>query len=292
MLFSVIIPTYNRANFIETTIRSVLSQTYANFEVLVVDDGGNDNTEEIVKGILDNRVKYFKKANEERAAARNYGTGLAKGLYVTFFDSDDILLPIHLAEANKIIERKNNPEWFHLGYKITSDDNNLIKKVNDFNKKISRRLLSGNFLSCNGVFIRKDIAKENKFNETRELSASEDHELWLRMASKYPLNYSNNITSVIINHLNRSVLSNNEKALILRQECFLNLILNNPTLQTFIHKSENKIISNSCSYIALHIALIGKNKKVAIKYLLKSISKNYCSIFSKRFLVTLKYIAF
>ena len=66
VLFSIIIPTYNRAAFILKTIQSLLDQSYQNFEIIVVDDGSKDNTDEIVKGISDSRVSYYKKENGER----------------------------------------------------------------------------------------------------------------------------------------------------------------------------------------------------------------------------------
>lgn len=113
---SVVVPTYNRAHLIERSIRSILQQTFTDYEVLVVDDGSEDNTEQVIKSINDQRITYYKKANGERAAARNYGTSKAKGVYVTFFDSDDLMYPHHLQHAYDFINQQNNPEWFHLGF--------------------------------------------------------------------------------------------------------------------------------------------------------------------------------
>ena len=98
-LFSIIIPTYNRAALIAKTLDTVLTQTLYSYEVLIIDDGSTDNTEAIVQPYLDDKVKYYKKENAERAAARNYGTRLAKGAYVNLFDSDDCMFPYHLEEA-------------------------------------------------------------------------------------------------------------------------------------------------------------------------------------------------
>ena len=95
--FSVVVPTYNRGDLITKTLRSLQVQDYDNYEIIVVDDGSTDHTEEIVKGVLDHRTTYVKKANAERAAARNFGARRAKGAYVNFFDSDDLALPNHLS---------------------------------------------------------------------------------------------------------------------------------------------------------------------------------------------------
>ena len=73
MKFSVIIPTYNRSQFILKTIQSVLEQTYKDFEVIVIDDGSTDDTEEVVKSISNPQLSYYKKVNAERGAARNLG---------------------------------------------------------------------------------------------------------------------------------------------------------------------------------------------------------------------------
>ena len=71
--FSIVIPTYNRAQLVSECIRSVLKQTFGRFEIIVVDDGSTDTTEESVKAITSDRLFYYKKNNEERGAARNFG---------------------------------------------------------------------------------------------------------------------------------------------------------------------------------------------------------------------------
>jgi glycosyltransferase involved in cell wall biosynthesis len=78
---SVIIPTYNRANLVEKAIKSVLKQTYQDFEIIVVDDGSTDNAEEIIRGFKDKRVKYIKKYKENKGSsvARNIGIKVARG---------------------------------------------------------------------------------------------------------------------------------------------------------------------------------------------------------------------
>ena len=73
LLFSVVIPTYNRAGLIGLTIRSFLEQDHKSFEILVVDDGGTDNTKEIISSFNDHRIQYLYKENGERGAARNWG---------------------------------------------------------------------------------------------------------------------------------------------------------------------------------------------------------------------------
>ena len=90
-LVSVIIPTYNRANIINKSIDSVLNQTYSNLELIIIDDGSHDNTEEVIKNYDDKRLKYYKlEENKGMCFARNYGTNLSKGHYIAIHDSDDL----------------------------------------------------------------------------------------------------------------------------------------------------------------------------------------------------------
>ena len=114
--FSIVIPTYNRAHLIRKTIESVLAQEDQDFEIIVVDDGSEDNTGEVVRAIGDDRVIYHKKNNAERGAARNYGAIRARGRYVTFLDSDDLLYANHLAAARRLINERHEPEILHLGF--------------------------------------------------------------------------------------------------------------------------------------------------------------------------------
>jgi len=101
---SVILPTYNRAHLIGRAIQSVLSQTYQDFELIIVDDGSTDNTKEIVKSFNNVRIKYIKHAkNKGGSAARNTGIRAARGEYIAFQDSDDEWLPEKLEKQTAIL---------------------------------------------------------------------------------------------------------------------------------------------------------------------------------------------
>ena len=93
-LVSVVIPTYNRADLIIRAINSVQSQSYQNLEIIVVDDRSQDNTLEVVRGIKDDRLNYYRhQSNQGSSAARNTGIMQANGQYIAFLDSDDVWLP-------------------------------------------------------------------------------------------------------------------------------------------------------------------------------------------------------
>ena len=92
-MFSIILPTYNRAAIIQDSIKSVIEQTYQDWELIVVDDGSTDNTEDCIKNLMlkENRIKYIYQHNQERSQARNNGIKTAKYKWICFLDSDDIL---------------------------------------------------------------------------------------------------------------------------------------------------------------------------------------------------------
>ena len=288
ILFSIIIPTYNRADFIVKTIQSILNQTYTNFEVIVVDDGSTDNTLELVTAIKDDRIIYYKKENAERGAARNYGANLAKGDYVNFFDSDDIALPNHLEVALKAIEEFRNPKVFHLGYQWINNNGNIFKIVKGNYGKANNLLIKGNIFSCNGVFIERTVILQNQFNEDRALSASEDYELWMRLAAKYDFYNYPEITSNIIDHDGRSVTTINKEALIQRQELMLKYLFENKEVNSVFYEYKNLIFSDAYSYISLHLALTNY-KTDSLKYLFKSLKSSPLFLLKKRFFAIIKH---
>jgi glycosyltransferase involved in cell wall biosynthesis len=279
--FSIIIPSYNRADLINNVIDSFLNQQYSNFEIIVVDDGGTDNTGEIVKGIADSRVQYVYKVNEERAAARNYGARLAKGEYVNFFDSDDIAYPNHLESAFQLIKEKKNPEVFHLGYEIISTEKKILATFNSFDGNVEEYCIKSKKVSINAIFLRKDITDIVPFSEVRALSASEDA-LWLcQLVSRYTVYYNNVITNAIIDHDLRSMSVASEKQLSERKHLLLEGLTNDPF---FVEKYGHllRFIDSEMSYLLCLSSLSNKNKMRALHYFKESVKKNPRTFFTKR----------
>ncbi len=289
--FSIIIPTYNRAHLIKNTVRTVFDQTYSDFELIVVDDGSTDNTEAVINELMieyGNKISYIKQKNSERGAARNTGLKKATGDYVLFFDSDDTLYANHLEVIKEYIEKNKSPEFLHLRYDIKNSKGKIIKEGPVYHTFPNKHLITGNFLSCNGVFLRRDIALENPFNEDRSLAAMEDWELWLRLACKYDLHYINAITSSIIDHEERSVVATNKDALINRVEAIIKYITANKDVVNYYQKDISKFKSSCYSYVSLHLSLLtGKYKKDTLKYLVKSFQFPR-SLFQRRFYAIVK----
>ena len=175
--FSIIIPTYNRANLIAATLRSVQAQEFTDFEVLVVDDGSKDNTAEVVQPFLaDARFQYLPKLNAERGAARNYGLDRAQGEYAIFLDSDDLFHSNHLATLHAAITgMQPRPNFIATKYDFDRDGK---RRPSDLGGLPAGPLgltafLQGNALACN-ICVRRQNPHLFRFEEDRRYAAIED----------------------------------------------------------------------------------------------------------------------
>lgn len=191
---SVIIPTYNREITIERSIKSVLNQTYQNWELIIIDDGSTDNTKNIINPYLNSkRIKYFYKKNGGVATARNLGIKKSNGDYIAFLDSDDECLPKRL--EIQLNEMKNLDSDFSIcnSYDILEN-----KKIITRNYSASFKFDINYFLkiriphSTSFFMINRDILKKISFDQS--LSPMEDTDLIMEylkeeriLLVKYPL---------------------------------------------------------------------------------------------------------
>jgi glycosyltransferase involved in cell wall biosynthesis len=285
--FSVVIPTYNRGNYISATLKSVLAQTFNDYEIIVVDDGSTDNTADLIKKIKDSRIKYIYQTNRERGTARNTGVKNSAGTYITFADSDDHLLPHHFETAERFLLKNNSPQICCTSYRIVNDHKSIdiIHKGN-----INLKLITGNWLSCIGIFLRHDTAIKFPFSEDISLSGIEDWELWLRIAAHHEILPISEITCELIQHDERSVMQTNPDKLEKRFQTFQHLIQSNDSIRHY-YKGKINALNASCeTYMALHLALTGKNKLLAIKHLIKGFAYKPDTLFTRRFFAILKHL--
>ena len=130
MKFSIVIPTFNRSKFISQIISDIINQTYANWELIIIDDGSTDNTKEVVSKFTRNKkIHYFFQVNSERSSARNNGINNATGDFICFVDSDERLDSKFLGYiANAIKTNNENPGvyYYDIGFVLESNHNNLI----------------------------------------------------------------------------------------------------------------------------------------------------------------------
>lgn len=179
-LISIIIPIYNSMSYLEYNLKSILEQNYNQYEVLMIDDGSTDKSAEICKKIAkkDNRFKYFYKSNSGVSASRNLGIQKAKGKYILFVDSDDLLEENILSKINKkltsefqILRFNYKKIYNHKKIQTLATIKKEIKESQkDFIKYI---LLSGDGFLWDKVYIRKIII-ENKIRFNEKISICED----------------------------------------------------------------------------------------------------------------------
>ena len=206
MKFSIIIPTYNRAAFLPKAIESVLSQTYIDWELIIVDDGCTDNTKDVVSKYGDSRIKYLDQENAERSAARNNGIAHAKGEYVCFLDSDNYMLPDRLEKLADSITNEDKLACYYtdIEYFNKQNGNKTLKKGKPYQFPIDVDLLIQDIIATPQICCATEILRKYQFNP--QLSIGEDMELLFRITAEYPLIYiPNQATVVEVEHEGRSV---------------------------------------------------------------------------------------
>lgn len=183
---TVIMPVYNGEKYIREAIESILNQTFNDFELVIINDGSTDKTEDIVKSYLkDDRVKYFKQNNQGYSAACNQGYLFAISKYICFQDCDDISLPNRLKEEVEILENNVEIELVYSSAIFLDDDSKPFAKWGGIKSgKIShikafyKLYIEGNFIPNPTVmFRRRHISSNNLFREDLKVCADYEHHL-------------------------------------------------------------------------------------------------------------------
>jgi GT2 family glycosyltransferase/glycosyltransferase involved in cell wall biosynthesis len=201
LLFSVIITTYNRPFQLKSAVESVLHQTINNLELIVVNDGGAVIDEQLCD-FNDDRLKIINRSeNGGPAAARNSGINIAKGMYISFLDDDDVYLNHHLETALKFLRKGNSVVYtdsYRYSFKKIGSDYKLIKKSIPYSiDYIKNKLLLGNISPVNCFVFEKSLIKDSGlFNE--DFKVLEDWEFWLRL-SKHSDFYHIKKPTVVVN---------------------------------------------------------------------------------------------
>jgi glycosyltransferase involved in cell wall biosynthesis len=279
--FSVIIPTFNRGYLISKSIQSVIDQDFKDFELIIIDDGSTDNTKEIVAGFSDHRIRYLFQENKERGAARNHGTRISNGRYITFLDSDDRFKIDHLKSVFDQLAKLNFPAFFHQPYIIVDEDGNDMGYNFNIPRTKKGLVTRGNFIGCSGIFLQRHVALDYPFDEERALQGSEDYDLVLTLIVDFELLIGKEVTSFLINHEARSEIRIDPEKLIARSNYLIDKKLADAQFVKKFKKWIPAFISAKESFIALHLSLHGY-KRDAWKYFWKSIKLNPTSILWKR----------
>jgi glycosyltransferase involved in cell wall biosynthesis len=206
--FSIVIPTYNRADLIMETLDSVFSQTYSHYEVLVIDNCSTDNTEQLLAPLVqNNQLRYIRHdKNYERSKSRNTGMENAKGDFVTFLDSDDFMYPSCLQDAADFVRANPEIKFFQNLYELVDNNKKLIYSFKFPSLKNQyKALANGNFISCIGGFLSTEIYQQFRFAEDQRLIGSEDYDVWFKIMARYQMGRINKVNSGIREHISRSV---------------------------------------------------------------------------------------
>jgi len=215
-LVSVIIPTYNRANRLSKAVNSVLSQTFSDLEVIVVDDYSTDNTTNKVQELIqqDQRVKYLRQEQNQGApAARNRGIKQAQGKYIGLLDDDDQYLPEKIQEQVKIFENsKKDIGLVYGGFKnivLNSDCEDRVKTPT-IKGDIFKALLEKCFVGSPTVLIKKKcFEKVGYFDE--KLQSCQDWDMWTRIAKEFKADYAEQVVANYYFHSGEQITTNFDK---------------------------------------------------------------------------------
>jgi len=289
--FSIIVPCYNRAAILPDTVAAILRQQQSDFELILVNDGSNDETAKIAEELaaIDSRIRVFHKENGERGAARNYGAQQALGQYLNFFDSDDEMYPNHLQVVQAFLNQHGSVEVVHTGYERLDGQNRLISEVCAFREDTNKVLLHDNPLACNTVFVRRDIALANPFVEDRRLSSAEDWELWLRLASQYQFHPVREKTFCLREHDGRSLNTIAPETVRVRDELFGQLVSQNSDFARRFPGKVGQFVADRYTFIALTLALSKQHRTETVRYLWKAVQQDTSVLWRRRFLASVKH---
>lgn len=245
---SVIIPTYNRAELLKNSILSVLSQTFQDFEVLIIDDSSFDKTEEVVKNMSGNQIKYIKNStNKGVSAARNVGINNSRGDYIAFLDDDDEWLPEKLERQVILMDRISSDFGAVYTGAFSTDlaRNNVLEiAIPKFRGHVLNEIILSNFIFTSSMIVRKRcFALVGLFDEN--LSYGEDFDMWIRISKEFLFE---SIPEALVKHKNHAHTTSSNKQLVAKN------------LENIIRK---------------HAQLFGLNKKGLGNYMLK-IGTAYC----------------
>ena len=200
---SIIIPTYNRGNFILNAVNSVINQSFSNWELLIIDDGSSDNTRDIISPYLkDLRIKYFRQLNSGAPRARNYGLQEATGNYILFLDSDDEIEHRKLEKHFTLLQKMDLDVCVSEMLEVNHENGyqRFIKKIkpcgNLAYEYITKRI---KWPTHTPIWKKEFLLREAGFDEN--LIANQDYEFYSRLLLNKPkVGYINEVLSIVNNY--------------------------------------------------------------------------------------------
>ncbi|MFB2881907.1 glycosyltransferase [Floridanema aerugineum] len=209
-LISVIIPVYNGEKTIQETVESVLNQTFKDWELIIINDGSQDATLDIVSRIEDPRIKVFSYPNAGLATSRNRGIDRASGEFISFLDADDLWTADKLELQLKALQENSQAAVAYSWTDLIDESSKFIRPSSHItaNGDVYARLLLVNFLEngSNPLICKQALTEVGGFDES--LSGAADWDLWLRLAVRYQfvaVPYSQILYRVSANSMSRNI---------------------------------------------------------------------------------------
>ncbi|WP_165040336.1 glycosyltransferase family 2 protein [Dysgonomonas sp. ZJ709] len=214
---SVIMPVYNGESFVEKAISSILNQSYTNFELIIINDGSTDSSEQIILSFKDTRIVYLKnEVNLKLIKSLNKGIVFAKGRYIARMDADDISLPDRFEKQIEVFKTYTGIGIVNIQSYLLSEDGSLYRKLGsaitiNF-EAIKNTIVFQNMIVHPGVMVDAELMKRYKYKDDESVEHIEDFDLWNRMLAdghicftinEHLLYYRDNNQS--INHIHRKL---------------------------------------------------------------------------------------
>ena len=263
--FSVVIPTYNHEVFLEKAVKSILSQTFCDYEIIIIDNYSDDNTENLIKNFDNKNIKFIKNHNHGiLAKSRNIGIEQAKSDWIAFLDSDDIWWQDRLKVLFNFIKQHNNYDVICTNELWVNETNNKkrVSKYGPYKNNFYEILLKyGNCISTSASIVRKKYLLDNNiyFSEEKDFAPYEDYDFWMRIAKnngKFKF-----LKEVLGEHLFHQESWGEKNRFLLKTSTYSILKYHVFNVQDFTNKKENLWLHIECRLILNDITglLFSKN---------------------------------
>ena len=235
MRFSVIIPVYNKADTVRAAVECVLAQTFQDFEIVLVDDGSNDEPEKVLADLICDQIHIIRQENGGVSVARNTGLSNAHGDYICFLDADDLWKPHHLETIHEMIIKYPNSRAYITSHE-SIDPNGMVIHSSRFLKAFERDFETNDFLevlnhtsyevvNTNSICVKRVVFDEDNIHFVPGIRIGEDTDVWYRVGLIHKVAISQTETTVYrreystatkeSSHIQKWVFSLREKELLL-----------------------------------------------------------------------------
>ena len=239
-LISVIMPVYNESLFVERAVKSVLSQTYRDFELIIIDDASTDNTVDLINQFNDDRIIFIQKErNTGYTDSLNLGIERSQGKYIARMDGDDICHEDRFKDQFEFLE--NNSDYILCGSQYERIDGQRSFILPSENDDIKAMLLRGNQFIHPSVMMRKAVLIENNIRYNKDREPAEDYDLWVRLM---PLGKFKNLKEPLISYRIHAGQISQRSFKIQKDHDFHTRVLYLNNIGVNLDRNESKVLEN------------------------------------------------